>query len=194
MGTTDYTNAANYDVFAYILSQFPSLSDAGLTGYSFVIPEILDPVSGNSTIALFLGAFALLDTEDENVLMDLWEPINEHINATWPGWQAAYYLEYHPSFLSWWTAHHDADDQAGLDLLVGSWLLDKKALTADLEELASALRTFAGAGAAMAHLVAGKGVADAQPAGGSNAILPAWRKAYVHASESCLLWNDVEGN
>lgn len=144
MGTTDYTNAANYDVFAYILSQFPSLNDAGLTGYSFIYPEIPDAESDNPTVAGFKGFFALLDTEDKSSLVDLWEPINKHINATWPGRQAGYCLESYPSFLSWRSGINDADNEAGLDLLVGSWLLDKKALTTDLKELASALRTFTG--------------------------------------------------
>jgi hypothetical protein len=42
-------------------------------------------------------------------------------------------------------------------------------------------------GQLLGNLVAGKKVWDAIPAGGSNAVNPAWRKAYSHSSMDCLI-------
>lgn len=86
IGTTDYTSPVFWDMIAYVISQFPSLGDAGVTGYSYWYPETPYPY-GNTTITVagMLGDFMVQDTQDESVIENFFNPIWEHINATWPG-------------------------------------------------------------------------------------------------------------
>lgn len=63
-----------------------------------------------------------------------------------------------------------------------SRLLDKDVLTKDLDALSEALKpALLDDGWLATYLVAGKGVNEAKPCGGGNAVHPARRKAYVHA-------------
>lgn len=182
IGTTDASNPASFDVFAYILSQFPSLSDAGVSGYGIITPPMPNPANSSGTIARLGGVFFLQDTQDESAILALWEPIVAHVTATWPGWSSVNSTSTYPSLYSWWVNHQTLTG-AGPDYLIGSRLLDATALTANLTAAAEAWQRFTAGGVGTAYLVSGKGVFDAQPAGGSDALLPAWRKAYVHASK-----------
>lgn len=72
---------------------------------------------------------------------------------------------------------------AGYDVLVGSRLLDADSLTKNQTAVIEAFETATPPGSSsQVHLVAGHGVRDAVPRGGSDAVNPAWRKALVHAS------------
>jgi hypothetical protein len=171
---------------AYVLSKYPSLSDSGVSGYSFILGggelpggmgDIKGPLGG-----LFFGG-AMLDSTPEK-LRALWEPILNHVQQTWPGvFFVDYQTESFPTFLAWFERHYDVTP-AGGNLWMGSRLLDKNALTRNVTALSFALERFAGDDMAIAHLVSGKGVHDSPAeniSGLGNAVLPAWRKAYVHA-------------
>ncbi|KAI0531880.1 hypothetical protein GGR58DRAFT_508001 [Xylaria digitata] len=83
----------------------------------------------------------------------------------------------YPSFNSWFQVKYDKDP-TGFDQYVGSRLLDEKALTTpDSATLGQAFKLARGS----AYLVAGKGVHNAKPRGGSTSVSPTWRKAVVHA-------------
>jgi hypothetical protein len=74
--------------------------------------------------------------------------------------------------------------------MVGSRLLDAEALTANLTAVKVALQGFIapGGGQANVDFISGKGVWNAVPRGGSDAVNPAWRKALIHMSKYiCLL-------
>lgn len=107
-------------------------------------------------------------------MLAIWEPIIAHVNATWPNTFAAAELQPYPSFNSWFDVFYD-QSLAGYDGYVGSRLLDEKALASD--DIGESFRLSGGA----AYLVAGKGVRDAKPRGGSLSVTPTWRKAIVHA-------------
>lgn len=182
IATLNYTSPDVWDVFAYILSQYPSLSASGFAGYTEFYPAVSEATIGNRTVAFYNAALALRDTQNRTLPVQLWAPILAHINATWPGsWYATTSTAAYPSFYGWYKGHYDTSG-AGYDILVGSRLLDGTALAANLTATAAAWRQFSAGGVGTAYLVSGKGVADAEPAGGSDAILPAWRRAYVHAS------------
>jgi len=73
----------------------------------------------------------------------------------------------------------------GFDGGLVSRLLDGKAL-ADREGLKRGFKTLTkNSNSVSVYLVGGKNVMNAKPRGKSNAINPAWRKAYVH-SRKCL--------
>lgn len=186
-----------FDMSAYILSQFPSLGDQGLSGYSYVIanmpvsvlglfpggddqgPSALDP---NATVGGFIFTGVVQNSSPE-ALRKLWDPIFAHVNATWPGrFMLVYLPASFPSFLGWFAENYDTTE-AGIDTITGSRLLDRRALTANLTALSAAFERFADGEMSTAYLISGKGVRDARPRGcGGNAVLPAWRRAYVHAT------------
>ncbi len=173
---------------AYVLSQFPSLSEnAGLTGYMYFFPAFPNPFGGNSTLAGTLLSMALLDSTPD-AATKLFTPVLDHINATWPGvFTFGFLPREYSSFYAFFQENHDTNP-AGKNQFIGSRLLDRRALTKNLTANAAAFKTVALAGAGVVHLVSGKGVRDAKPRGGGNAVLPAWRKSYVHLSRyHCLL-------
>ncbi|KAL2149832.1 hypothetical protein VTH82DRAFT_7508 [Thermothelomyces myriococcoides] len=182
--TTDLTDHRPiFDMSAYILSQFPSLGDQGLSGYSFIAREIPNPFDNSSTpIGGFLFSGAMENSSPEE-MGKLWEPIIAHVNATWPGrFEISYHTTSFPTFLAWFAENYDSED-AGYDVVSGSRLLDREALTANLTALSAAYERFVGPSASTAFLVSGKGVHNARPRGrDGNAVLPAWRSAYVHST------------
>jgi len=173
-----------WDLLAYVLAQYPALGDAGLSGYSFLFDNFSQPFDASSPpVSGMLASVALQDTSDVNDIVKLWAPIFAHINATWPGFAIAPNITAYRSFWDWYQPNKDTF-AAGTNQYTCSRLLDGKALSGDRNATRDAFRAFSGAGAGTAYLVSGKGVWDAKPRGGGNAVLPAWRKAYVHASES----------
>ncbi|KAK4240110.1 hypothetical protein C8A03DRAFT_13528 [Achaetomium macrosporum] len=183
--TLDVANTrAIFDMIAYVLSQFPSLGDQGLSGYAYFSPAIAtsSPDGSNVTVAgLFM--VGILQNSTPEAMRALWDPVFAHVNATWPGmFQALYQPRSYPSFLAYFAEIYDRSP-AGRSQYVGSRLLDRAALTDDLAKSAAAWERFSNASVASAFLVSGKGVFDAKPRGcDGNAVLPAWRKAYVHAT------------
>jgi len=176
-----------FDMIAYVYSNFPSMADdGGLSGYSYYFPSYPSPFdpSGNTSVGGLVFSGVLQDRSPQD-MRSLWDPLLAHINATWPGlFQVIYQPKTFPSFLGWYQENFDAS-QAGLNTYLGSRLLDRAALTDDLDKSARAFEGFCNGSLATAYLVSGKGVHDARPRGrDGNAVLPAWRRAYVHASMS----------
>lgn len=174
------------DMAAYALGNFPSLMDAGLTGYTFLFPDIPNPLPfgpQNTTVGGIFGTVHLLDTQDPQDVLDLLNPLVKHINVTWPGkFQTFFDPTPYASFWDWFQASYDKS-AAGSNTLVGSRLLTKETLQGtDQSVLSAALAQYATGGIATAYLVGGKGVRNVVPRGGSDAVLPAWRKAYIHSS------------
>ncbi|KAL1841735.1 hypothetical protein VTJ49DRAFT_6649 [Mycothermus thermophilus] len=185
-----------FDMTAYVLSKYPAMSDAGLSGYSFILRGTpIPPEFGNFTdvVGGFVFSGMALDSTPES-LQAMWDPIFAHISATWPGlFFTNIQTDSFPSFFAWFSVYYDATP-GGLNLRLGSRLLDSDALTKDTAALSRALETFTGAGAANAHMVAGKGVHEAPAeriSGMDNAVVPAWRKAYAHmiSGTNFMPWN-----
>ena len=170
-----------WDMLAYVLAQYPSLGDAGLAGYSFLFDNF-NPTFGSPAVSGVQASFVLQDTQDAKDMLKLWTPIFEHINTTWPGFSIVPNITEYSSFWEWYQPNKD-DFAAGKNQYIFSRLLDDKALTGDRNATRDAFRALSASGTGTAYLVSGKGVWNAKPRGGSNAVLPAWRKAYVHASK-----------
>ena len=187
IATTDLGNPAIFQMIAYVLSQFPSLADAGASGYSYFSGSIANPFGGNGTFGGWAGTLVLLGTQDPNDILTLFGPIFEYVNTTWPNeFFILPNVTTFPSFLAWYDVNYDMS-AGGLDQYVGSRLLDGPALTGNLTRSAELLEAFsAGSGAGTAYLVSGPGVHNAQPRGGGDAVCPAWRTSYIHASPSPL--------
>ncbi|KAJ3520757.1 hypothetical protein NM208_g13582 [Fusarium decemcellulare] len=174
-----------YDVLAYFFSLFPSLEDAGVSGYSLITDRIDNPVPSPGApkqVAGGLGEFVALDAEDPDYINKLWAPINKTLQERWPGGVQFYAgTTQYPAFIDWFDVHYD-QGTAGNSSYTVSRLLSKEALEGDQDALGDALKSAMGPlGGFGAFLVAGKGVRDAKPRGGSDAVNPGWRKSYVHA-------------
>lgn len=170
-----------WEQMAYILSQYPYLSEHGVVGYPSIVP-----VSGNTSTAVYTGPFVILDGTDAAGLLKIFDPIITHLSTTWPGASKVTNVTFgFPDFISQFEFNYDKSI-AGLDQVMSSRLLDVETLTRNATELKEALKTFTGPTSttgSRAHLVSGKGVWNAIPAGGKNAVNPAWRKAQAHLSE-----------
>lgn len=170
---------------AYWLSQYPALADVGLAGYG--------AIASNTTIdginyGGFQGIFVLPVLSPENTtdsIASAFEPILTHINTTWPGYfQFETNAAVFPSFYDWWIDSNGPDD-GGVEVMVGSRLLPAEALTANLTALKVGLQGFLNPqeDGISVDFVSGKGVWNAVPRGGSDAVNPAWRKAVIHMSK-----------
>ncbi|KAI3335440.1 hypothetical protein F4824DRAFT_489622 [Ustulina deusta] len=168
-----------WDMVGYIASQLPYLMSKDVSGYAFFSPNITGPYGDNGTqeYAGMGGEFMILDTQDINDMAAIWEPIIAHVSTTWPSAVSGIIVNPYPSFKSWFDVWSD-QSLTGFDQYVGSRLLDEKALTtSNGTELSQAFKLVGGS----AYLVAGKGVQNAKPRGGSTSVTPTWRKAVVHA-------------
>ncbi len=79
--------------------------------------------------------------------------------------------------------YYPAGAVATIDAQLGSRLLDEKALSTPLPELADALRVAYLNLVLLGNLVSGPGVGNAKLAGGLGSMTPAWRKAVTHLSK-----------
>ncbi|KAI0112949.1 FAD-binding domain-containing protein [Daldinia grandis] len=163
------------EVAGYLLSQYPYLDSKGISGYSIVSSNFSYP--GVPTTGAGMGGFfLLLDTQDVNDMLDVWNPIIEHVNKTWPEITTAVIPETYSQLQDWFSTYYDRGS-AGTDLWVGSHLLDAEALTKNATAVGEAFEVFNG----QVYLVAGQGAKNAKPRGGSDSVNPSWRKAIVHA-------------
>ncbi|QBZ65924.1 hypothetical protein PoMZ_12891 [Pyricularia oryzae] len=173
---------AIWDLVAYILSEMPRLSKAGVSGYLYPVVNLTVPGFGvDGPITGFFGVLTIPGGNNGSVAIP-WQPIDAYIQANWPGlFLSANQMGHYSSFWDWIQVHFDSNP-VGDNGLAGSWLLDEQALTGSREKLKDAFQRFAVRGWATLHLVAGKGVRDGELRGGGNAVLPAWRRAYLHAT------------
>ncbi|KAK7408473.1 hypothetical protein QQX98_009340 [Neonectria punicea] len=193
MAITDPDASFLYDAIAYALSQFPSMGDAGLSGYTYITSRLPNPVPSPGVpeeLAGVLGQFVLQETEDVQSLQNILKPINQTIQERWSGAvQVITSTKPYSSFLAWFEDHYDQGTAGNSSYLV-SRLLDRHALESDEATLANAVQeAMSISGALGAYIVSGKGVHNASPRGGSNAVNPGWRTSYVHTRFPALQRN-----
>ena len=168
---------------SYFLSQFPLLSSLGITSYN--------SFTGNSSnFGGFEGNFMLPVTSPQNTSASLTaavEAIFTNISSTYPG-QFEFSLSNvttYQTFYDWWLPNN-GPETAGVELFLGSRLIGADALhNTDAVEtfLKGVLPSDVDGLSVNLYLLGGKGIADAVPRGGSDAVNPAWRKAIIHAGE-----------
>ncbi|KAJ6016193.1 hypothetical protein N7540_010784 [Penicillium herquei] len=174
------SSSAWWDSVSYTLSQFPGLSNSNIASYTYLYPnESAAGIDGEG--ALFKALFALYDPPSDDTLETLLEPTLRHLNETYANKititsAATVYPNFYSMFLD------NADDSgAGVDKVVGSRLLPPETLVEDAFQ--NALIEFLGEAGGRLYMVSGKGVWDAKPRGGGNAVNLAWRKALIHAGK-----------
>jgi hypothetical protein len=171
-----------WEVVAYFLAQFPTISAANVSAFAYLYPNT-PLVKGGPPVASFEAVFVLPDPASATELEDLWAPFWAHVNETYPDQiTASATSKVFPDLYSTFLVYAD-NSEAGVDKVVGSWLLPAETLTDDA--LIGALETFLGdSSGGRLYMVSGKGVWDVQPRGGGDAVNPAWRKALIHAGKS----------
>ncbi|KAK2592435.1 hypothetical protein QQS21_009851 [Conoideocrella luteorostrata] len=170
-------------IISYIISQLPTLMDAGLSGYGYIAYQFPNPIpipGLSGTIDGFVGSGVLQDKSVQE-LNNIFKPLKEALHEKWPGEATLFNLGFpYDSFLSWFSANYDKSE-AGNHAYVVSRLLDKETLAKNTSESNKAfLAPIPITGGYAMFMVGGKGIHEAKPRGGSNAVNPAWRKAYVH--------------
>lgn len=185
---TDPQETIVYDLITYILSQTPYLMAQGLSGYNLITRDMATPLQlpgAPDRVAGFLGSSVLQDVDSPEAVAALFKPLNDTIRKRWADKAQFYVLPTaYDSFLAWFDNNYDTDPAGESQYLV-SRLLDGEALTGNQQKLKSALEaTLASSGTIAAFMVGGKGVHDAKPRGGSNAVNPVWRSAYLHTLTS----------
>lgn len=136
------------------------------------------------------GAMTVLDERPESV-QDILGPLNDTVQERFYGTAVVLALEVqsYGSWLEYFDVHFDNGTTGGGAHMV-SRLLDEESLTRDPKALKEALAAATGSsGMIDFYLLAGKGVHDAKPRGGSNSVNPGWRKAYIHTRESRVLFS-----
>lgn len=167
-----FNDSAFWNSTAYVASHFPSLSNGGVMSYS-------NAYVGNTTFpSYFQGIFIGLN-KTANQTLAMVEPIARKLNETFDGAMIAIIplTQQYPSYYNWWINHQDTSSPLGVDIAIGSRLLDEKALAHP--ELASYLKAAAGDAAIQMNLVAGPGTHAFSK--DFNSLSPAWRTSYVHA-------------
>ena len=164
-----------YDAAAYAFQQYPAIVDAGWAGYGFVSPSNTIVPGVGSVFYIDWFGFGL----QADQLLELAAPIAAYVNATWPNEFQAYAKNYtFSSFYEYWAANTNPGGPIGVDMVVGSRLLDKAAIANP--DLASYLqRAIVPGGQLTEYLVGGPGV-HSKPLS-LNAVCPAWRTAYSHS-------------
>ncbi|KAM0254637.1 hypothetical protein ACHAQJ_006606 [Trichoderma viride] len=185
---TDPKESFVFDLITYIATQIPSLMNQGLSGYNLVTRDMQSPIQLPGIpdrVAGFLGTCILQDIDKLDVITKAFNPINDTLRERWGDKVQFFTLtNQFDSWLDWFDINFDSSPAGGSQYLV-SRLLDGEALTGNPKKLKSALKAAMASGGTMtAFMVAGKGVQEAKPRGGSNAVNPAWRTAYVHAINS----------
>jgi hypothetical protein len=165
---------AYWSTITYLFQQMPALVQAGVSGYLYALPagspSLPAGVSGPVFYALFVGV-----DKPPSVISDAVAPISTYGKGVLPpdavfSTSPAQYADY---FDYWWVNRDSSN--VGFDVMLGSRLLNGAVLGVSFEELKSTLVTFAGMSGFNGIMVTGKGVWDAKPRGGGDAVNPAWR-------------------
>ena len=175
-------NDALWDASTFFHTQLVQLNEAGMTCYYFIRPGVAAGGAGGSLYGVFLS-FGTDNATQYSLLQPL---VNGMRAGSWKNSTTPFggITTQYPNLYAY-EANSTDTEEVGFDGRLGSRLLDEQALNSDPAKLRLALEASTPPGEyLMGHMTTGKGVREAKPAGGGNAVLPAWRYSYVHAGKS----------
>jgi hypothetical protein len=166
-----------WDMNTYLISQYSYLTQNTVMGYPYIIP--MYPVAADTYYTTYYASWHGVSNISET-----FDPIITHVNETWGSSINAFVntTTSYPNRYQTSLPNHDAS-LAGSDSVLGSRLIDETALLGNQTSLKKALKRYISeslTAVGTVYLLGGKGVWDAQPRGGSDAVNPAWRKALGH--------------
>ncbi|KAL9105891.1 MAG: hypothetical protein Q9227_009002 [Pyrenula ochraceoflavens] len=187
-----YSTTAASDTYWSLAARFhtylPSLSEAGASGYFYLYPQTSNP---DPSVAGTMSGIFIFPQKTRQQAAQLLTPLQRDLNGS--SWavdpiHASSTPRDFDDFSSFWLTN--PPEEVGFDGRLGSWLLDGAALNTSLSSLQTQLRKSTPPTANLiSHLVAGPGVRNAQIPGGSNAVLPAWRKTCIHVGR---IWSYLD--
>ncbi|KAF1808813.1 FAD-binding domain-containing protein [Eremomyces bilateralis CBS 781.70] len=160
-----------WDAVAYVVGKYADISKGGAMGYTSVAPALGTSPPG------YQGSFTApnMTISELSALID---PIVETVDALYPGEiQTVVDTSSWGSLYEWWTANPDITTATGINVVIGSRILDESALKHP--QLASLIQKATPPRGLRLYLVAGPGTH--QYANDWNSVTPAWRTGYVHA-------------
>lgn len=178
---TKPNSTAYWESVAYMIAQYPTLADSNVTAFTYLYPNTSAAGLGGD-MASFEAVFALYNPDSSSTLESLLEPYVHQLQNDYSSQITTKVTStVFPNFRSMFLEYAD-DKGAGVDKVVGSWLLPP----GTLKEYAfsEALVDFLGPTGGRLYMVSGTGVWGAKPRGCGDAVNPAWRKALVHAGKS----------
>ena len=176
----DPESDAFWNFTTFIVSSSARLQKSGVMGYCYLTPAY--PHDGKTTGG-YLGVLVL----PNGTIAELQQAtafLQKYVGSI-PGVQSYFIPTQYPSLHAWYEATKNTAPVGG-NAAVGNRLLDAKALS-DVTALKAAMKKATPKNTiANLNLVAGPGLWAAKPAGGSDSVTPAWRKAYVeYGMASC---------
>lgn len=162
-----------------VLSRIPDMVDMGGSGYMWSLASGPSP-AGNGSIGGIYGVLAVEGSEDVTVLDRIWEPIVAEAKRRWgSAVQFQSIPAVFPSLYAYVKQYHDTT-VAGTGKLIDTRLLSASAMRDEPAELTAANECAVRRGdneQLGVMVVAGKGLHEAEPRGGDNAVHPFWRKS-----------------
>lgn len=195
MHTYAYITKAGSDTYdslvAYFHTHIPRINDQGGMGYHFLVPgrSTGDPLLADSYLWTGIWEFP---NKTEVFVNETMAPLVNGISTA--GWaKDPIVISSNTTYFASHSAHwgNGVPEPAGVSGRLGSWLLDRGALT-DFAELKRSLTVAVSPPSNLiTHVIGGLALQDATKMlpGGSNAVLPAWRKTYAHLGKSIPVLN-----
>ncbi|KAF2170463.1 hypothetical protein M409DRAFT_51502 [Zasmidium cellare ATCC 36951] len=179
-----FNTTASSDTFwrlvAHFSSRLPTLNDQGAMGY-YYLEQDARLVTRSASGAVY--GTCIFPNKSKSEVDAITKPLEASLRAaSWavdPIYVGSKTTKF-DNFLGFWAATN-APESVGTSTRYVPWLFDRPSLEQNLTKLESVFRESTPLPWIwVGHLVAGAGVANARPAGGSDAVLPAWRRAYAH--------------
>jgi hypothetical protein len=159
-----------WDAFAYVAGEMPRLSDNGIQSYTFALP-------GNETAGPTLSNNFGAPGKSLDEVKALLDPIAKYLNETYANEVFAFTNSSEsPNLYDNWAANPDDSTPMGIDVIIGSRILDTKAL--QRPDFKEKIQNAWNPSGLQLFLISGPGVHKFKA--DSSAILPAWRTGYVH--------------
>lgn len=126
-------STAYWESVAYMIAQYPTLADSNVAAFTYLYPNTSAAGLGGD-MATFEAVFAIYDPPSPSTLESLLEPFVHQINKTFSDQITTKVVStVFPNFHSMFLKYAD-DSGAGVDKVVGSWLLPPNTLKEDAFE------------------------------------------------------------
>ena len=166
-----------WDAMTYMAAQFPAIINGGAMCYGNIVP-------GSSTSSPSFGGSFQAPNMNAAQTAALLDPIATHINAMFaPDVIAVTSSIEWSSYYDWWIHNQDTTTPMGIDVAIGSRILDEKAL--NHPNFSSIVQGAMGPEGLDLIVVGGPGTHAFEE--DFNAVSPAWRTGYVHAGSYEIL-------
>lgn len=163
------------DAATYFWSELPKLKEAGVSGYSYILPPRHSPWG----VWSMAGRYDMFD-QPNGTAESLFEPFKQRFASLSDSLNWGTLAAYHSNFFESWNSSIGYEAVGGWDLILGSRLLPARSLTMDVDHLHNTIRNItAGPGTLQTPLQFFM-VANSKNRHLNVSLNPAWRDAVLH--------------